>query len=117
MGIYETLYAFAATHGAFMGTEGTHPWSQGFPLTTPLDKFGGPELPSSIDVTPDDRFYPKAWGHPKLRDAICAMYNDHYGTSIEPDNVMIFAGGRPGIYTILAFLQKHVQVRICAAEW
>ena len=41
MGIYETLYAFRDTFGRFMGTEGTHPWSQGFPLTTPLEKFDG----------------------------------------------------------------------------
>jgi aspartate/methionine/tyrosine aminotransferase len=45
------------------------------------------------------------------------MYNDQYGTSIVPENVMVFAGGRPGIYAVLQFLQKHVQVRICAAEW
>ena len=64
MGIYETLYAFMDSFGSFMGTEGTHPWSQGFPLTTPLDDFGGPSLPDSIDVTWEDRFYPKAWGHP-----------------------------------------------------
>ena len=54
MGIYETLYAFRDSFGQFMGTEGTHPWSQGFPLTTPLEKFGGPSLPSSVDVTPED---------------------------------------------------------------
>ena len=48
MGIYETLYAFKEGYGKFMGEEGTHPWSQGFPLTTQLD--GGPELPTSVDV-------------------------------------------------------------------
>jgi len=67
MGIYETLYGFAATFGAHMGADNTHPWSQGFPLTTPLTKFGGPELPSSVEVDMKDRFYPKAWGHPDLR--------------------------------------------------
>jgi hypothetical protein len=36
MGIYETLYAFRDSFGQFMGTEGTHPWSPGFPLTTQL---------------------------------------------------------------------------------
>ena len=51
MSIYETLYAFRDSFGKFMGTEGTHPWSQGFPLTTPLEKFDGPSLPPSIDVT------------------------------------------------------------------
>ena len=70
MGIYETLYAFADEFGAFMGTAGTHPWSQGFPLTTPLDRFNGPELPASVEVTFEDRFYPKAWGHPLLRQAL-----------------------------------------------
>lgn len=115
MGIYETLYAFKEGFGQFMGTEGTHPWSQGFPLTTPLK--GGPELPKSVEVTAEDRFYPKAWGHPLLRDAIADYYNSHYGSSITPDNVMVFAGGRPGIYTVMAYLKKHVQVRIGNAEW
>jgi len=117
MGIYETLYAFRDSFGRFMGEQGTHPWSQGFPLTTPLDKFGGPELPSSVGVTWEDRFYPKAWGHPLLRETIANYYNEHYNTSITPENIMIFAGGRPGIYSILAFLKKHVQVRISNAEW
>ena len=117
MGIYETLYAFRDSFGRFMGTEGTHPWSQGFPLTTPLEKFGGPLLPSSVDVTWEDRFYPKAWGHPKLRDAIATYYNDQYGSQITPENVMVFAGGRPGIYTVMAFLKKYVKVRIGNIEW
>tara|TARA_Y100000996_G_scaffold415508_1_gene410676 strand:- start:2574 stop:3815 length:1242 start_codon:yes stop_codon:yes gene_type:complete len=117
MGIYETLYAFQATFGSFMGTEGTHPWSQGFPLTTPLEKFGGPELPGSVDVTFEDRFYPKAWGHPKLRNSIVDYYNSRYNSSIAPENVMIFAGGRPGIFTVMAFLKKHIKVRIGNIEW
>ena len=50
MGIYETLYAFRDSFGQFMGTEGTHPWSQGFPLTTPLEKFDGPALPDAVDT-------------------------------------------------------------------
>ena len=65
-----------------------------------------PELPPSVDVTWEDRFYPKAWGHPLLREAIVNMYNDHYGSKIEPDNVMIFAGGRCAIFTVLLFLKK-----------
>ena len=117
MGIYETLYAFQATFGSFMGTEGTHPWSQGFPLTTPLEKFGGPELPGSVEVTFEDRFYPKAWGHPKLRNSIVDYYNSRYNSNIVPDNVMIFAGGRPGIFTVMAFLKKHIKVRIGNIEW
>ena len=117
MGIYETLYAFRDSFGSFMGAEGTHPWSQGFPLTTPLEKFGGPPLPSSVEVTWEDRFYPKAWGHPDLREAISGYYNDQYGSKVEPENVMVFAGGRPGIFTVLAFLKEHVQVRIGNIEW
>jgi len=115
MGIYETLYAFKDTFGEFMGTQGTHPWAQGFPLTTQIE--GGPELPSSVEVTWEDRFYPKAGGHPLLRDAIANYYNTQYGTTITPDNIMIFAGGRPGIYTVLQFLKKNVQVRIGNVEW
>ena len=117
MGIYETLYAFRDTFGSFMGTEGTHPWSQGFPLTTPLEKFGGPKLPGSVDVTFEDRFYPKAWGHPKLRNSIVDYYNSRYGSNIASENVMIFAGGRPGIFTVMAFLKKHIKVRIGNIEW
>ncbi len=117
MGIYETLYAFMDSFGSFMGTEGTHPWSQGFPLTTPLDDFGGPSLPDSIDVTWEDRFYPKAWGHPDLRNAIAGYYNSQYGSEIASENVMVFAGGRPGIYTVMAFLKENVQARIGNIEW
>ena len=40
MGIYETLYAFQNSYGSYMGEQGTHPWSQGFPLTTQIP--GGP---------------------------------------------------------------------------
>jgi len=115
MGIYETLYSFRDSFGAFMGSKGTHPWSQGFPLTTQLE--GGPELPASVDVTFEDRFYPKAWGHPALREALVEHYNSFYGSSITPDNVMIFAGGRPGIFAVLQFLKPHVEVRIGNAEW
>jgi len=117
MGIYETLYAFKDSFGNFMGEEGTHPWSQGFPLTTRLEKFNGPAIPTSVEVTAEDRFYPKAWGHPKLRQSIANYYNDQYGSSIAPENVMVFAGGRPGIYSVLAFLKENVQVRIGNIEW
>jgi len=117
MGIYETLYAFKDSCGKAMGEEGTHPWSQGFPLTTPLEKFNGPSIPNSIEITAEDRFYPKAWGHPKLRESIADYYNSHYGSTIVPENVMVFAGGRPGIYSIMAFLKENVQIRIGNIEW
>ena len=117
MGIYETLYAFYSSYGSFMGEEGTHPWSQGFPLTTPIERFNGPSLPSNLEVSYEDRFYPKAWGHPKLRDSIADYYNSQYRSKISPENVMIFAGGRPGIFTVMAFLKNHVKVRIGSIEW
>ena len=56
-------------------------------------------------------------GHPKLRDSIVDYYNSHYGSNITPDNVMIFAGGRPRIYTVLAFLKDNIQIRIGNIEW
>ena len=117
MGIYETLYAFCNSYGKFMGDEGTHPWSQGFPLTTPIENFEGPNLPSNIDVSFEDRFYPKAWGHPKLRELIADYYNSQYRSNISPENIMIFAGGRPGIFTVMAFLKDRVKVRIGSIEW
>jgi len=119
MGIYETLYAFRDSFGAFMGTKGTHPWAQGFPLTTKLAGGGadGPELPSSVEVTWEDRFYPKAWGHPVLREALANYYNTQYGTNIEPENVMVFHGGRGGLFNVLLFLKKHYEVRLGSIEW
>lgn len=112
MGIYQTLYKFKDTFGHHMNTPGagTHPWCQGFPLTVPLTEHGGPELPSSVDVTFEDRFYPKAGGHPVLKQTIADYYNTTYKCSIDSENVMIFAGGRPGIYSVLAFLKETVQV-------
>ena len=52
-----------------------------------------------------------------LRSSIVDYYNSRYGSSITPENVMVFAGGRPGIYTIMAFLKKNVRVRIGSIEW
>ena len=36
MGIYETLYKFLNSFGTYMGEKGTHPWSQGYPLTSQI---------------------------------------------------------------------------------
>jgi hypothetical protein len=52
MGIYETLYAFQNSFGKYMGSDSTHPWSQGYPLTTQLP--GGPKMPEVIDIISDD---------------------------------------------------------------
>ena len=55
MGIYETLYAFQNSFGKYMGSPGTHPWSQGYPLTTQLP--GGPKMPETININPEDLKY------------------------------------------------------------
>ncbi|NRA75212.1 MAG: pyridoxal phosphate-dependent aminotransferase, partial [Planctomycetes bacterium] len=115
MGIYETLYAFQAAFGEPMGETGTHPWSQGYPITEQI--LGGPEMPTSIEVTASDRRYPKAWGMPALRERIASYYCQHYGASIDADNVMIFAGGRPALLSVLLFLQKGIGVKIASTEY
>ena len=115
MGIYETLYAFMEAFGTYMGEPGTHPWSQGFPRTDQLP--GGPALPSSVDVSAVDRMYPKAWGHPGLRNTIADYYNRSYGCNLAPENIMIFAGGRPAIIASLLFLDPEITVRIASTEY
>lgn len=115
MGIYETLYAFQNAYGTYMGEKGTHPWSQGFPLTSQIP--GGPEMPVKIKIDSDDLKYPKAWGQPELRQTIADYYNHYYGCSINLENVMIFAGGRPGLIALLMFLEPDIQVRIASTEY
>mgnify|MGYP000651569668 FL=1 len=115
MGIYETLYAFQVAFGVTMGEMGTHPWSQGFPLTTQLP--GGPEMPTNVNLDADDLKYPKAWGLPALREAIAGYYNHYYNAGIDYENVMVFAGGRPGLVALLLFLQPDINIRIAATEY
>ncbi len=115
MGIYETLFAFAEATQAYMGDVGTHPWAQGFPLTSQIP--GGPALPTSIAIGQEDRMYPKADGQPQLREAIARYYQEFYGANITADNVAVFAGGRPAIFAILAFLQEGTQVAIEETEY
>lgn len=115
MGVYETLFRFADATSTYMGEPGTHPWAQGFPITTPVP--GGPELPDSISITATDRMYPKADGQPPLREAIADYYNRFYDAGITADNVAVFAGGRPAIFAILAFLKEGVGVAIEETEY
>ena len=115
MGIYETLYAFLDVFGTYMGEPGTHPWSQGFPRTVQLP--GGPKLPSTVDVSSDHLMYPKAWGMPALRQAIAGYYNHAYGSRLAPENVMVFAGGRPAIVASLLFLDPDITVRVASTEY
>jgi aspartate/methionine/tyrosine aminotransferase len=115
MGVYETLFRFADATGKYMGDPGTHPWAQGFPLTTPVP--GGPSLPDEIAITATDRMYPKADGQPPLREAIAAYYRETYGARIGPEHVAVFAGGRPAIFAVLAFLLDDVTVAVEETEY
>ncbi|MCG8468105.1 MAG: pyridoxal phosphate-dependent aminotransferase [Gemmatimonadetes bacterium] len=115
MGIYETLYAFWGAFGTYMGEPGTHPWSQGFPRTDRLPD--GPPLPETVTVTWEDRRYPKAWGHPALRETIASYYRTWYDVDVTSDNVMVFAGGRPAIVALLLFLEPDIGVRIASTEY
>ena len=115
MGIYETLYKFLNSFGTYMGEKGTHPWSQGYPLTSQIP--GGPEMPKSISIVSTDLKYPKAWGHPELRQTIAEYYNHYYNSSLDYENIMIFAGGRPGLTALLMFLKSDIKVHIASTEY
>lgn len=115
MGVYETLFKFQDATGRYMGDPGTHPWAQGFPLTTQLP--GGPSLPGSVEFGAADLKYPTATGVQPLREAIAAYYNHFYGAKIDAENVAVFAGGRPGIFATLLFLQRDVTVLVEETEY
>jgi aspartate/methionine/tyrosine aminotransferase len=115
MGVYETLFKFAAATARYMGDAGTHPWAQGYPLTTQIP--GGPPLPGQIAITAGDLKYPKATGEIELREAIAGYYNTYYGAGISPDNVAVFAGGRPGILATLAFLESDICIAVEETEY
>lgn len=115
MGVYETLFRFADATAKYMGDPGTHPWAQGYPLTTQIP--GGPSLPEQIDLDYTDLKYPKATGEIELREAIADYYNEHYDAGISPDQVAVFAGGRPAILATLAFLQSDVGIAIEETEY
>lgn len=115
MGIYQMLYAFMEASGKYMGEPGTHPWSQGFPLTTQIP--GGPELPSTVSVNSNDLTYPKAWGHMSLRETIARYYQHFYKANVAPENVMIFAGGRAALFAAIFLLAKDVKVVIEETEY
>jgi len=115
MGVYETLFKFAEATGKYMGDPGTHPWAQGYPLTTQIP--GGPELPKSIELDAVDLKYPKATGEPPLLQAIADYYNHFYDAGITSDNVTVFAGGRPAIFATLAFLLDDTTVALEETEY
>src|SRR5690348_11803812 len=115
MGVYETLFKFLDATGKYMGTEGTHPWAQGFPLTSPLP--GGPGIPTHIDFTYKDLKYPQATGEPEFLTAIRDYYKHFYGARIGTENIAVFAGGRPGIYATLAFLKPEFQILVEETEY
>lgn len=115
MGVYETLFKFHDATGKYMGTDGTHPWAQGFPLTSPIP--GGPDIPTSVEFGYSDLKYPPATGGAELLTAVRDYYNHEYGSRITTDNVAVFAGGRPGIYATLAFLKPEFRVLIEETEY
>ncbi len=115
MGVYETLFRFADATGKYMGDAGTHPWAQGYPLTTQIP--GGPTLPTSIEFDHLDLKYPKATGEPPLLQAIADYYNHFYDAGITTDNIAVFAGGRPAIFATLAFLLDDTTVALEATEY
>ncbi len=115
MGVYETLFKFVDATSMYMGDPGTHPWAQGYPLTTQLP--GGPLLPDRIDLLATDLKYPKATGEIELREAIASYYNKNYSAGITPDHVAVFAGGRPGILATLAFLESDVCIAVEETEY
>lgn len=115
MGVYETLFKFLDVCHKYMGTAGTHPWAQGFPLTTQLP--GGPELPGSVSFTSEDLKYPPASGIPQLLTSIKQYYNHFYDANLTEDNVAVFAGGRPGIFATVAFLPDEYEFLIEETEY
>lgn len=115
MGIYETLYAFQSSFGKYMGDDGTHPWSQGFPRTDQLPD--GPPMPESAVINEMERRYPRAGGWPPFRERIAEYYNSRYGVSLSPDNVMVFAGGRPALFGVLLFLRSDIGLSIAETEY
>lgn len=115
MGVYETLFKFADATNKYMGDPGTHPWAQGYPLTTQIP--GGPDLPKSIEFGSIDLKYPKATGEPPLLEAIADYYNHFYDAGITSDNVAVFAGGRPAIFATLAFLLDDTTVLLEETEY
>jgi aspartate/methionine/tyrosine aminotransferase len=115
MGIYEVLFAFQDSSGIYLGDPGTHPWAQGFPMTTQLP--GGPEIPSSIEFDALDLKYPPATGTTALLEAIRDYYNHFYGADLTTDNIAVFAGGRPALFATLCFLRPELQILIEETEY
>ena len=115
MGVYETLFKFADATNRYMGDPGTHPWAQGYPITTQIP--GGPPLPETVTLNSTDLKYPKATGEIELREAIANYYNNHYDAGITPEHVAVFAGGRPGILATLAFLMPDICIAIEETEY
>lgn len=115
MGVYDTLFRFHEVTSKYMGTDGTHPWLQGCPLTIQLPN--GPDIPSNIAYTSNDLKYPSPTGQYELQTAICQYYNHFYNSNIQNDNICIFAGGRVGIFITMSFLKHEYKVLVEEAEY
>jgi aspartate/methionine/tyrosine aminotransferase len=69
----------------------------------------------SFDST--DLKYPPATGTPELLEAIRDYYNHFYDAQITNDNIAVFAGGRPGIFATLSFLDPTIPILIEETEY
>lgn len=88
---------------------------KGFPLTSPLPN--GPDIPTSISFDYLDLKYPSATGVDPLLNAIKNYYKHFYNANIDTDNIAVFAGGRPAIYSTLAFLKANHTVLVEETEY
>ncbi|CAM9742790.1 unnamed protein product [Ectocarpus fasciculatus] len=116
MGVYEILFRFYRETGDRLGAEGTHPYAQGSPLTTAVPG-GDYEIPTELKISSADLKYPQANGNMPLLMAIRDYYNHFYGCDISTENIAIFGGGRPALYTTLAFLKSQIKVLVEETEY
>jgi len=61
--------------------------------------------------------YPTATGNLELRQALAAYFNTFYDAGIDEDHIDVFAGGRPGIFATLAFLQPDTTIAVEETEY
>ena len=98
MGIYETLFKFAAATGRYMGDPGTHPWAQGYPITTPVPELAG----ETREIV-----------HPILRHQDGAMYfrqhADRYGIGSYDHIPLLVKPGDVGKVAMRPFTPEHFQ--------
>ena len=115
MGVYHTLLNFRDHVGVNMGAAGTHPWTQGSPLSSQIP--GGPDIDINVNFSYADVKYPGVTGDLMLRNAIKDYYNHFYGSNIDADNITVFPGGRPAIYSTLCLLKDKLTILVEETEY